>query len=178
MRHVLFAAAGLSALLLAGCSSDQPEAATGPGSVPSAAAGATAAAEPGAATPAADTPDAPAAAAGDAALAKDTDAICEQASRTSVAFGKTFKEDYRLLKKASAQGGQAETEAEQKASRDVENFAFALLDMSKLASDPKVKKALGTMGAQVTALKGDLDKINDKKLAGLRGTLDKACGQS
>ncbi|MEV6306727.1 hypothetical protein AB0M02_45530 [Actinoplanes sp. NPDC051861] len=175
MRHTLFVAAGLSALLLAGCSSDEPEATPAAADVVSSA---TAAPAEAGTTPAADTPAGPDAAAGDAALSKDTDAICEQASRTSTSFGKTFTEDYRLLIEAASQGGQAETEAKQKASRDVENFSFALLDMSKLAADPEVKKALATMGAQVTALKGDLSKIDDKKLAKLQATLDKACGKS
>ncbi|MBG0568763.1 hypothetical protein [Actinoplanes aureus] len=178
MRPILFAVAGLSALLLTGCSADQPETASAPATAPSAAAGTSAAAEGGTAPSAATAaPDGPDAAAGDAALSEDTDAICEQASRTSTAFGKTFSEDYRLLTEAAAQGGQAETEAKQKAARDVENFSHALLDLSRLASDPQVKKALGAMGAEVTALKGDLAKIDDKKLAGLHATLDKACGR-
>ncbi|WP_433793831.1 hypothetical protein [Actinoplanes sp. CA-252034] len=49
--------------------------------------------------------------------------------------------------------------------------------MSKLAADPTVKKALSAMGAQVTALKGDVTKLNEKKLADLHAVLDKACGR-
>jgi hypothetical protein len=49
--------------------------------------------------------------------------------------------------------------------------------MSKLAADPAVKKALSTMGAQVTALKGDVTKLDEKKLTELHAVLDKACGR-
>lgn len=179
MRRTLVAAVGLSALLLTGCSDDaEPKAAPPPATGASAVAETPAAAAEDGATPGAGNSARPDAAAGDAALSEDTDAICEQAARTSTAFGKTFAEDYRLLTQAAKQGGQAETEAKQKATRDVQNFSYALLDMSKLAADPAVKKALAAMGSQVTALKGDLDKINDKKLAKLHATLDKACGRS
>ncbi|WP_430782228.1 hypothetical protein [Actinoplanes sp. G11-F43] len=113
----------------------------------------------------------------DAALSEDTEAICAQAGRTSASFGKTVAEDSRLLAQAAGEGAEAKARAREKATRDVENFSFALLDMSKLAGDPAVKKALATMGAQVTALKGDVTKIDDKKLAQLKSTLDKACGR-
>ncbi|MEU4423125.1 hypothetical protein AB0F81_21070 [Actinoplanes sp. NPDC024001] len=179
MRTVVFAAAGLSALLLAGCSADQPEAAPAPASVPSATADATV--PEGGVTPgsSAAATQAPAgdAAAGDAALAGNSEAICAQATRTSNNFGTTFAADYQLLIEASGKDAQAKSQAEQKVKRDVENFSFALLDMSKLASEPQLKKALATMGAKVTALKGDLDRIDDKRLAALQATLDKACGR-
>jgi hypothetical protein len=168
MRRPLAAAAALSfALLAAGCSGDDP--------APTAATG-----TPDAATAAATTvaPDPVAAASADAALSSDSKAICEQAARTSTGFGDTFAADLKLLKAASGKGAEAKTQARQKATRDVESFSFALLDMSKLASDPALKKALGSMGAQVTALKGDLAKINGKKLAALHATLDQACGKS
>ena len=122
-------------------------------------------------------PAGPDAAAGDAALSGNTEAICAQASRTSTSFGTTFAADYRLLIEASGKSAQAKSEATAKVTRDVENFSFALLDMSKLASDPRLKKALAAMGTQVKALKGELDEINDKKLADLHATLDKACGR-
>ncbi|MEU4695017.1 hypothetical protein [Actinoplanes sp. NPDC023714] len=185
MRTHLYAAAGLSALLLAlsGCSGGSSE------ETP-AAAGTVAAETPATATTttsaAAADPTAEATGGtksksggktGDAALAADTEAICEQASRTSTSFGKTFAEDYKLLTEASKSGGQAKADAEQKAKRDVENFSYALIDMSKLASDKAVKKALAAMGDEVTELKGDLEKLDDEKLAGLHATLDEACGR-
>ncbi|MEU8664057.1 hypothetical protein AB0C31_46310, partial [Actinoplanes philippinensis] len=71
----------------------------------------------------------------------------------------------------------AKAKAQEKVTRDLQNFSFALLDMSKLAADAEVKKALGTMGAQVTALKGDVTKLNEKKLTELHAVLDKACGR-
>jgi hypothetical protein len=185
MRTHLFAAAGLSALLLAagGCSGDDSPTSAAPapaGATPAVAETASAAAGDPAADPAATSGgDAAEAggAAGDAALSADTEAICDQAARTATSFGKTFTEDYKLLIEASAQGGQAKTSAEQKAARDVQNFSFALTDMSKLAADKGVKKALASMGEEVTALKGDLDKLDDKKMAALHATLDKACGR-
>jgi hypothetical protein len=66
--------------------------------------------------------------------------------------------------------------AKQKTTRDMENYSFALKDMAKLASDPALKAALSDMGAQVTALKGDVRKIDADRLTKLGETLDKACG--
>ncbi|GAA2905731.1 hypothetical protein Acy02nite_81340 [Actinoplanes cyaneus] len=170
MRRPLAALAALSfALLAAGCSGD-PDTTAAP-------AAGTPAAGPATADPAASA-DPAAAASADAALSADTKAICDQAARTSTSFGSTFAADYKLLIDAAAQGGAAQAQAREKASRDVESFSYALLDMSKLASDPALKKALATMGAQVTTLKGDLAKIDDKKLADLHATLDAACGKS
>jgi hypothetical protein len=157
MRRPLAALAALScALLAAGCSG----------------------AEKGAANDAAQAVDPVVAASADAALSSDTKAICAQAARTSTSFGTTFAADYQLLIDAGSKNAAAKAQAREKAARDVDSFSFALLDMSKLASDPALKKALGTMGAQVTALKGDLSKIDDAKLADLHATLDQACGKS
>ncbi|MEV0898344.1 hypothetical protein [Actinoplanes sp. NPDC049802] len=155
---VVIASAALAALVLAGCSGADP--------APTAAAPAPAVPRSAAATTEKPT---------DTALAEDTEAICAQASRTSTGFGATFAEDYRLLVKA--EGAEAKAKAKEKVTRDVESFSFALLDMSKLASDPKLKKALAAMGAQVTALKGDVAKIDDKELTALHARLDKACGR-
>ncbi|GAA4962226.1 hypothetical protein [Actinoplanes utahensis] len=113
----------------------------------------------------------------DAALSADTEAICDQASRTSTAFGKTVVENRVLLTRAGAESREAQAKAREKVTRDVQNFSFALLDMSKLTADAEVKKALATLGAQVTALKGDIAKFDDKRLTDLHGTLDKACGR-
>ncbi|GGN28273.1 PBP1b-binding outer membrane lipoprotein LpoB [Actinoplanes campanulatus] len=160
MRTPALASMALAALLLAGCSGGDP-APTAAGPTPAVAGSAAA------------TTEKPT----DTALAEDTEAICAQASRTSTSFGTTFAEDYQLLIKAAAEGAEAKAKAREKVTRDVENFSFALLDMSKLASDAELKKALAAMGAQITALKGDVAKIDDKKLAALHATLDKACGR-
>ncbi|BEL09436.1 hypothetical protein Q0Z83_076270 [Actinoplanes sichuanensis] len=152
------AAVAISAVLLTGCSgSDEPPAP----------------ATPDGSAPAAQQTEKPT----DAALSEDTEAICAQASRTSNEFGKTFAEDYQLLVRAAAEGAEAKAKAQEKVTRDLQNFSFALLDMSKLAADPAVKKALSSMGAQVTALKGDVTKVDEKKLAELHAVLDKACGR-
>jgi hypothetical protein len=161
MRIPALAVVAISAVLLAGCSGgDDP-------ATPAASAGVDGA------TGTSQQTEKPT----DTALSEDTEAICAQASRTSNEFGKTFAEDYQLLIKAAAESKEAKAKAQEKVSRDLENFSFALLDMSKLAADPTVKKALSAMGAQVTALKGDVSKVDEKKLADLHGVLDKACGR-
>ncbi|AEV82272.1 hypothetical protein ACWT_1254 [Actinoplanes sp. SE50] len=163
MRRALAATAALSfALLAAGCSGDGKQAAS-------------AAPGPAAVSPAAVDPAA--AASADAALSADTASICAQAARTSTSFGSTFAADYRLLIDAASGGATAKAQAKEKATRDVDSFSYALRDMAKLTSDPKVKKALDAMGRQVTALKGDVAKIDDKKLADLHAELDAACGR-
>jgi ABC-type methionine transport system ATPase subunit len=47
--------------------------------------------------------------------------------------------------------------------------------MSRLAADPALKRALAEMGQQVSVLKGDVRKLDEKKLASLQTTLDDAC---
>jgi hypothetical protein len=115
--------------------------------------------------------------AGDAALAGNTRAICDQARKTSGNFAATFAQDLKLLiDAASADDPALVAKAEEKTRRDVQNYSFALKDMSQLAADPTVKKALADMGKQVTALQGDVRRIDDRRLAALSGTLDRACG--
>ena len=160
-------------LLAAGCSTDksaEPTAAPAPaGSAPAASApapAASAAAQAGAAK-------------GDAALKGNTAAICNQAAKTSGDFAATFAQNLKLqIEAASAKDAAAAQKAEQKSVRDVQNYSYALTDMSKLAADKAVAKALGDMGKQVGAFKADISKIDEEKLAGLRATLDKACGKA
>jgi hypothetical protein len=160
MRIHILAAAALATALLAGCTGGEPAT--------------TAAAPPPAGQQqSAATTEKPT----DTALAEDTEAICAQASRTSNEFGKTFAADQQLLAKAAAEGAAEKARAQEKVTRDLQSFSYALLDMSKLASDAEVKKALAAMGAKVTALKGDIAKVDDKTLADLHGVLDKACGR-
>ncbi|MDI6098286.1 hypothetical protein QLQ12_06680 [Actinoplanes sp. NEAU-A12] len=157
MRIHTLAAAALATAFLAGCTGGGSEASTAAPAV----------------TRSAATAEKPT----DTALGADTEAICAQASRTSSEFGKTFAEDYQLLTRAAAEGAQEKAKAQEKVTRDLQSFSYALLDMSKLVSDPKVKEALAAMGAQVTALKGDIGQVDDKKLADLHDVLDKACGR-
>jgi hypothetical protein len=119
-----------------------------------------------------------AASSADQALAGNTRAICDQATRTSAGFGETFIDDLRLRIDAAAQGGDARKQAEQKIARDVQNYSVALADMAALTTDATLKTALNQMSAQVTAFKGDLTKIDADKMAELSATLDKACGKS
>lgn len=173
MRRLLCATAVSGALLLlgTGCSGDKADddtaaapvavaPAPGPaGSGPAASAGAVL---PGEA---------------DAALSGNTQAICQQAAKTGGDAAKNFAQDLKLLIDAeSSQDKDLVIKAKQKTTRDVENYSFALKDMSKLAADAKLKAALADMGSQVTALKGDVRKVDEKRLTKLQATLDKACG--
>jgi hypothetical protein len=173
MRRLLLAAAiGAVVLGAAGCSTDKTP--TGPATTPPV--GFTP--QPGASAPAGAAKPGGAGSTGDAALSGNTQAICNQAAKTGGQFGSMFAQDLKLLIDAqSAKDKDLSGKVQQKTVRDVENYSFALNDMSKLAADPVLKQALADMGKQVTALKGDVRKIDDKKLDKLRGTLDKACGK-
>lgn len=122
--------------------------------------------------------DPSAAASADQALAGDTQAICDQAARTGASFGQTFIQDLQLQVDSVAQGDTATARAEQKIARDVQNYSVALADMAALTPDAALKNALDQMSKQVTALKGDLTKINTDKMARIGATLDEACGKS
>jgi hypothetical protein len=117
------------------------------------------------------------AASGDAALTGNTKAICAQATRTGTTFGRTFLADLKLQADAASQGAQAKSQAKQKIEQDVQNYSYALADMAKLTTNRALKKALTQMSKQVTALKGDVTKINAAKMSARSGALDKACGK-
>jgi hypothetical protein len=116
-------------------------------------------------------------AADDAALSKDTEAICAQASRTATSFGKTFVTDLSARSAAKSQGAQAKAAAEQQLTRDVQSYSGALASMAKLADDAKLKKALRQMSKEVTKLTGDLSKISPTTVSKMTANLDKACGK-
>lgn len=181
MRRPFAAALTAAALaaVLTGCSTDRsgdPAAAPAPGVSSGAAAPASSAAGGSSGAPAAGA-SAAAGAKGDAALAGNTAAICAQAAKTGIDFAATFAGNVKLqIEAASADEPGAVQQAEQKATRDVQNYSYALRDMSELAADPALKKALAAMSKQVAALKGDISKIEEKDMAGLRTTLDEACG--
>jgi hypothetical protein len=114
---------------------------------------------------------------GDAALAGDTGAICAQAVKTGGDFARTFAGNLKLQIDAASSGDPAAVQrAEQKSARDVQNYSYALNDLSELAADPAVKNALADMSKQVNALKGDVRQLDEEQLAALRTTLDRACG--
>ena len=172
MRRLVAAAAVAGALLLTGCSADKTATSGGPTVAPAPAAGAPvgSAAASVAATAASGN-------AGDVALAGNTQAICDQAGTTGEHAAATFAQDLQLLIDAeSAKDKAAISAAQAKTSRDVENYAYALRDMSKLVADPAVKQALAAMSTSVEKLKGDVRKIDAKELGLLAGTLAKACG--
>jgi hypothetical protein len=169
MRRLVAAVAVTGVLLVAGCSSGKT--ATTAGATPAVSA---AAAVSGAAVA---RPDAGAAAAADAALAGNTAAICDQARTTSTNAEVNITQDQKLLAAAGASKDKAAVAAAgEKATRDVENYAYALQDMSKLVADKTVKKALASMSASVTALKGDVTDLDAEEQGRLAGTLAKACG--
>ena len=117
------------------------------------------------------------AASADAALAGDTKAICAQAERATTGFGETFIADLKLQIEAAGKGEEAKRQADEKISRDVRNFSFALADMAGLTTDPALKKALTEMSAQVKAFQGDISKINQERMSAISGRLDQACGR-
>jgi hypothetical protein len=174
MRRPL-AAALTTLFLLAGCSTNLDGSATpGPAAAPMPAPGGSVATQPGAASGA---PEGGGTGDGDARLSGNTEAICTQAVKTGADFARTFAANLELqIDAASADDPAAVQQAEQKAARDVQNYSYALNDLSKLAADPAVKTALADMSRQVTALKGDLRKLDGAKLNSLRSTLDEACG--
>jgi len=161
MRRVA-AAAALGALLCVAACTDKS---ASTGATPSWNAGATRSADPRAAVSA------------DAALSGNTKAICDQATRTGASFGQTFINDLKLQIDAAGKTAQARAEAKQKIEQDVSNYSYALADMAKLAHNAPLKSALARMSKQVTALKGDVTKINATKMSAVTATLDKACGK-
>jgi hypothetical protein len=178
MRRLMAAAAVTAALLLTGCSTDKT--AAGDASAAPTPAGTAAPAVTGApgATSATGTARTDGdKAKGDAALSGNTAALCSQAVRTGGQAAAAFAQDLKLLIDAeSARNKAAVAEAKAKTTRDVENYEYALKDMSKLAADPAVKQALAEMSASVDRLKGDVRKIDADELGRLQGTLGKACG--
>ncbi|HET6531767.1 MAG TPA: hypothetical protein VFH03_14320 [Actinoplanes sp.] len=176
MRRPPAAAALTVLVLLAGCSTTSDRTATpGPAAAPAPAPSGSVAPRPGASG--GGTGDA--SGGGDARLSGNTAAICNQAAKTGADFAKTFAANLELqIDAASASDPAAAQQAEQKSTRDVQNYSYALNDLSKLAADPAVKKALADMSKQVNALKGDLRKLDGAKLGSLRSTLDEACGRA
>jgi hypothetical protein len=174
MRRLLCATALSGTLLLfgSGCSSDEPEGTT---AAPAPAASATGSAPSGGATVSA---PASGGGSGDAALSGNSEAICQQAAKTGGDAAKNFAQDLKLLIDAeSAQDADQVAKAKAKTTRDVENYSYALKDMSELAADPALKAVLADMSKQVTALKGDVRKLDATQLTTLQDTLDKACGK-
>jgi hypothetical protein len=163
------AVSGAIILLSAGCTTE-PAATTG---APTPAVGAVTEATPapGVTAQASDP-------AGDAALASNTGAICKQAAKTSGDAAKMLEQNRKLVADAaSAKDKFLVQKVTEKAERDVQNWGFALTDMSRLVADTEVKKALGEVGAEISKIKGDFKKIDDAKVASLRKAVDKACGK-
>jgi hypothetical protein len=176
MRRLLCATAlsGTVLLLGSGCSSDEPGTTAAPPPAASAAAPATS----GGATASAPAAKGGAGDAGDAALSGNSDAICQQAAKTSGDAAQNFAQDLKLLIDAeSAKDADQVAKAKAKTSRDVENYSYALTDMAELAADPALKSALADMGKRVKALEGDVRKLDAAQLTKLRDTLDQACGK-
>ena len=176
MRRLLCATAlsGTVLLLGSGCSADEP----GPTAAPPPAASAATPTTSGGATASAPAAKGGAGDAGDAALSGNSDAICQQAAKTSGDAARNFAQDLKLLIDAeSAKDADQVAKAKAKTSRDVENYSYALTDMAQLAADPALKTALADMGKQVKALEGDVRKLDAAQLTKLRDTLDKACGK-
>lgn len=182
MRRLLCAAAGGALLLLgAGCSAGEQQPGIAPAATPAVPGGPAASAPvaPGVTPPPGGASAGPGTrGGGDAALSGNSAAICEQAAKTSADAARNFALDLKLLIDAeSAQDAGQVAKAKAKTVRDVQNYSYALNDMAKLASEPGLKQALAEMGRQVTALKGDVRKVDAEQLARLQDTLDRACGK-
>jgi hypothetical protein len=168
------AVSGAVLLLSAGCSTETPSAGAPTPAAPASVGAPTAAAPPTASTGASAGPDA-----GDVALAGNTDAICNQASKVGGNAAATYATNKKILVDAEkAKDKDLAQKAEAKAVRDVQSWAYALEDMSKLVADKAVKEALSDMSKDVVKLKGDVKKINDATFTKLSSKLDKACGKA
>lgn len=183
MRRLLTATALSGALLLGACSSESPSAAPPAGGVvPAPAPGGASPGGPpsGGASSGGSSSGAAAsggAAAAGGALGNDTRAFCDQASRVGAEAGRTFATDLRLLTDAeTAEDAAVAAKAREKTTRDVQNYASALLDMAGLANDARLKEALSQMAKQVSAIEGDVRKMDADKLAGLQAGLTAVCG--
>ncbi len=185
MRRLLVAAVSGAVLLLgAGCSTDKTDdtAATptaGPVPAPvapgaSAAAPATGASGGPAATGGSGGP----AGSGDAALARNTDAICDQATRVSRDAVAGFAADVKLLEKAKRSDEPATvTQAGTQAQRRLEGWAYALRDLSGLTADNGLKASFGGLSGKVEKLSRseDLTKVSAGQLSAISGDVKKAC---
>jgi hypothetical protein len=113
-----------------------------------------------------------------AALAANTPAICDQAERTAGQFGARFEQDRQLMSEAAASKDASRVaQASAKATQDVQNYVFALGDMSKLTTDPKVKAALAAASKQVGGLHGDVRRYDEATADKLTAALRTACGR-
>jgi hypothetical protein len=157
------ALAVLSTLLLAaGCSGDDAgPAATGSSAAAApASAGASGAAPPG------------------SGFSGHDEQVCDQATLASTDFGEVFLNDLQLRIDAGGKGAAEKAQAQQKITRDVQEYTSSLAGLAKIATDPALQKALTRMSKEATALKGDVAKIDTDKLSELSDTLDKACYKS
>jgi hypothetical protein len=171
------AASGAVLMLSASCSADPPATGTATPAVPPASVAASAPGAPGA-------PGASAGASGvapnpgDVALAGNTAAICEQATKVGAQAVTLYGQNKKILADAmTAKDSDLAGKAKAKAQRDMQNWAFALTDLSRLVADTTVKKALAAASTQVTKLRTDIGKINAKDFAAVQAKLDKACGK-
>ena len=170
MRRLLVAAASGAVLLLgAGCSTDKA-AETDAAPAPTAAVAPTGAAPAPSVTDASGKP----VNAGDAALASNAAAICNQATKVSGAAATTLAREAGDL--AGVKGEPDARAAETQVRRGLEGWAFALRDLGNLTDDAALKKALGTQGGKVQKLsEGDLYKIKESQLKAIGKDVEKAC---
>jgi hypothetical protein len=165
------AASGAVLLLSAGCSTDPPV--TGsptpapPASVAVGVPGASAGASAGVPDP------------GDVALAGNTAAICEQATKVTAQAVRQYTQNKKnLTDAATAKDADLVAKAKAQAERDVQNWSFALKDLSGLVADTTVKKALAEVSTQITKFDADIQKISSKSFASVQAKVAKACGKA
>jgi hypothetical protein len=163
MRRLLATAASGAVLLLgAGCSTE-PTAAPAP-TVAGAAAASTAA--PGASAG----PNA-----GDAALAANTPAICNEAKKVSGAGVANIANGKKEIADAAKSNADAKARAQELAEHAVDQWSYALGDLGKTVADAQVKKDLTSISAEVAKLKATVAKVDDAKVAALSKKVETAC---
>ncbi|HEY0000416.1 MAG TPA: hypothetical protein VGB74_08175 [Actinoplanes sp.] len=164
-RRVTLAVLGTLLLAAAGCSGD--ETTGGPQPVTGVSSAAVPAPSGGSGAP----PAGP-------ALSPPNQQICDQAALAGTDFGESYLTDLQLQIDAAGKGAAANTQAQQKITRDVQSYSSVLAGFAHAATDPVLKKTLTRMGKEVSALKGEVAKVDAERLSALADTLDEACGWS
>lgn len=177
MRRLCAAAAsGVILLFGAGCSTDKtadnPTVAA-PGATtagPAASAGAAASVAPGGASAGAVNP-------GDAALAADSGAICNQATKVSGSALSHFATAARDLKEANAgSNAQAKAGAAESFKTNLQNWRFALDNLHQLVADQKLKADFGKQRDAIDKLlKGDPAKVTEAQVAAINKDITTTC---
>jgi hypothetical protein len=175
-RLVAAVASGVIVLFGAGCSTDKSAdspvvaAPSVAGSGPAVPSGVPSGAASGAASAGAVNP-------GDAALAADTGAICNQATRVSGGALSRFAVVSKDLKEANAGKNElAKVQAADAFKKSLQNWRFALDSLHQLVADQKLKADFGKQRDAVDKLiAGDPAKVTEAQIAEINKNVVAAC---